>query len=351
MDESPTGKAILLTPPGGAAIAVVRLVGMGVDVFLREHFSRSAREGRCVHGELREGDRVIDDPVVVLHPGGRAADVNLHGGPWVVRSALDLAKRRGFEVIDVPGVPPPDEAVDGGTELERDVIAHLPLARTELGLRALLAQRQAWEDVTRMTPGEVSAVLADRGLWWLLHPPRVPVVGGANVGKSTLANQLFARERSITADLPGTTRDWVGEIADVNGLPVMLVDTPGLRATADPIERAALERSKEQITAAELVVLVLDPTRPLEPEQSPLLAAYPDSLRVINKSDRRAIWKVSDAGQRPVIHTAATSGEGVDDLRRAIAAHFGCDGMDPQRPRWWTERQRRVLQARQEDSS
>ena len=101
---------------------------------------------------------------------------------------------------------------------------------------------------------DLPAILADRSLWWLLHPPRVAIVGRPNVGKSTLANQLFARERSITADLPGTTRDWVGELADVNGLAVMLVDTPGLRDAADPIERAAIAGARGQIAAADLVV-------------------------------------------------------------------------------------------------
>jgi tRNA modification GTPase len=339
-------RAILLTPAGGAAIAVVRLVGPGTETFLREHFSRPAREARCVHGELRDGETVIDDPVVVLHRGGGAADVNLHGGHWVIRATLDLARRAGFEAGESPpGLPLPAEAVDAGDELQQEILTHLPLARTELALRMLLAQQSAWT-MLAVTPNEasradLSAILADRSLWWLLHPPRVAIVGAANVGKSTLANRLFARERSITADLPGTTRDWVGELADVNGLAVMLVDTPGLRDAADPIERAAIAGARGQIAAADLVVLVLDPTRPLQPEQSPLLEAHPDALRVLNKSDRPAQWELSDGGP---LRTVATTGEGVEELRRAIAARFGCDAPALAPARWWTERQRILLE-------
>jgi tRNA modification GTPase len=84
-------RAMLLTPPGGAAIAVVRLVGDRVEHFLRAHFSSPVPEGRCVHGSLSDGGRVVDDPVVVVSAGGRVADVSLHGGPWVVRSVLELA--------------------------------------------------------------------------------------------------------------------------------------------------------------------------------------------------------------------------------------------------------------------
>ena len=205
-------------PAGGAAIAVLRLTGPRVAAFLREHFSRSPRPGRCVHGELTDAGNVIDDPVVVLSEDGRLADVNLHGGPWVVQSALELARRGGFEIIATPGLPLPADAVDAEGELEREVLTHLPMARTELAVRVLLAQVEAWGRLDPAT--DARRVLEDYSLWWLLHPPRVAIVGAANVGKSTLANQLFAQERSVTADLPGTTRDWVGEMADVNGLAV-----------------------------------------------------------------------------------------------------------------------------------
>src|SRR6266576_5046266 len=90
--------AMVLTPKGVGAIAVIRLKGSGVDSFLSEHFSKRAVEGRSVHGEIREGEVVIDDAVVV-----RAADfvdLNVHGGVWVVKSVLDLAQREGFEVVD-----------------------------------------------------------------------------------------------------------------------------------------------------------------------------------------------------------------------------------------------------------
>src|SRR4051794_27958786 len=99
-DDPPANRALLLTPPGGAAIAVVRLDGPGVAAFLAAHFSRPAAEGRCVHGYLADAGNVIDDPVIVLHPGGTTADVNLHGGPWVIRATLDLARRAGFDVVE-----------------------------------------------------------------------------------------------------------------------------------------------------------------------------------------------------------------------------------------------------------
>jgi small GTP-binding protein len=340
-----SGRAILLTPVGGAAIAVVRLTGDGVAEFLRAHFDQPMVAGRCVHGTLTDGERVLDDPVVAISGNGRVADLNLHGGPWVVRSVLELARRSGFGIDESPGLPLPAEAVDAATELEREVLQYLPMAATELGVRVLLAQEAAWERLghSPTDAADVTAILEDRALDWLLHPPRVAIVGVPNVGKSTLANQLFAQQRSITADLPGTTRDWVGEVANVDGLSVMLVDTPGLREAQDGVEREAIERSQDVIAAADLVVLVLDPTQPRQPGQAALERAYPQALRVMNKTDRQGLWDVEGS----VIRTVATTGAGIDVLRERTRRHFlGPAPFDVTRLRCWTARQRELLRTK-----
>jgi tRNA modification GTPase len=334
-DRNPRNRAMMLTPPGVGAIAVVRIVGQGAQLFLQHHFSKQARVGRCVHGDIADQDRVIDDAVVVLLPDERGADVNLHGGSWVVSSFLDLTAREGFAVVD-----PLEELAEGESELEREMLAALPLAKTRQVIEVLLAQPTLWEAYLKDSangplPDEV---LADRSLWWMLHPPRVAIVGEANVGKSTLANQLFAQERSITADVPGTTRDWVGEEANLDGLVVTLVDTPGLRETSDAIERAAIAHSVTEVGRADLVVLVLDGSRELNRE---LLDTYPYALRVINKVDQGQDWASEFVAD---VRTVATPGTGVPELRRTIRARFGCEDLNLDRPRCWTQRQRELLE-------
>jgi tRNA modification GTPase len=339
-------QALLLTPPGAAAIAVVRLMGPRAARFFKSRFSKPLVPGRCIHGELSdEHGHVIDDPLVVMSSDGRWVDVNLHGGPWVVRSFLELAQREGLAVRDRLELPLPAEAVEGASDIEREVMTHLPLAKTDLALRELLRQPQAWEAFEQLGEAqrrsEAAAMLADRSLWWLLRTPRIAIAGAPNVGKSTLANQLFAQERSITADLPGTTRDWVGEIANIDGLAVMLVDTPGIRPTADPIEAAAIERSAGELAAADLVVLVLDGSRPLDPEQSPLVGRFPQALRIVNKCDLpAAAWD-----HRGLLPMVATSGQGIQSLRTAIVDHFGI-GARPHAAKWWTPRQQEWLRQR-----
>src|SRR5439155_25262020 len=165
------------------------------------------------------------------------------------------------------------------------------------------------------------------------HPPRVAIIGAPNVGKSTLANQLFAQQRSITADLPGTTRDYVGEIANIDGLPIILIDTPGLRDAADPIEREAIAKADAIIASADLRIVVADPSQPQAPSGS-----AGNVIRVMNKADLFA-----GARSETYFYTVATTGEGVDALRAAIRRFFGCTDMTEVRPRWWTQRQREAL--------
>jgi small GTP-binding protein len=315
--------AFLLTARGPAAIAVIRLVGPKVADFLK-CFSRPVNPGKCAHGELRDGDMVIDDPVIVAAEDLSWVDVSVHGGAWVIGSVLDLARRLGFEILDDP--PPQIAFPEAGDLLEAEMLSHLPLARTELALRTLLAQPAAWK--------HGSPDIADRSLWHLLHPPRLAIVGEPNVGKSTLANRLFGQERSITADIPGTTRDWVGEIADINGLAVILIDTPGERATDDPLEAAAIAASRDQIRQADLVIRLLDAT-------SPEKKILPGEMAVVNKCDLPAAW---DWGSTDALKISTLSGEGISELRKKILAHFGITN-DIHRPRWWTDCQRRILPA------
>src|SRR6185312_7104884 len=138
--------AMLLTPPGSAAIAVVRIHGPKVGGFLEKYFSRPVRQGRCVYGILADRGREIDDAVVVLCDQ-TTADLNIHGGAWVVKSVMELTRQDGFALVDGGASPLSPLAVDASTILEEEVLSYLPIARTELGVRMLLAQKSAWDEL------------------------------------------------------------------------------------------------------------------------------------------------------------------------------------------------------------
>jgi len=345
--EDKVNRAMLLTAPGTTAIAVVRLTGPLTQSFIENHFSRETAEGRCVHGILRADGQVLDDPVIVAFSGG--VDLNLHGSQWIVESVLRLARAAGFEIESASSLSSlTTQFAESESIIEAEVLSALTQARTELALRVLLAQIEAWKALEArhsaglVDPAEIEQILSDRSLENLLALPTVALIGAPNVGKSTIANQLFAQERSITAGLPGTTRDWVGEIADVDGLAVMLLDTPGIRQTHDPLEQAAILRGGKEIGRADLVVIVLDASRPLEEGQRLLLDTYPHGLIVINKSDCPKAWDRSIVRGIP---TVGTTGAGIDGLRKSIMAHFICLGIDPSLPRAWTDRQRKMLRS------
>jgi tRNA modification GTPase len=183
----------------------------------------------------------------------------------------------------------------------------------------------------------VSHLLTDRSLHWLLHPPRIAIIGIPNAGKSTLANALLGRQHSIVSDTPGTTRDYVEELADLSGLAVQLVDTPGLRASEDQIEMAAIGISKDQIESADLQILLLDPTQPEAPQRE-LAAKYPRALRIGSKSDIAA--DAPPGGLAAALRISATTGEGLPELDLAIRHRFGCEELPHSRPCIWTQRQR-----------
>lgn len=338
MKDEAVNRAMLLTPPGSAAIAVVRIRGPLVGEFLSIHFSKPVQPDRCTHGQLTDGSRVIDDPVVVLHDD--FADLNLHGGPWVVQECLGLAERAGFRIVESD-----PNLLDGSSLIERETLEALPNARTEQAIRLLLNQPHQWTEFLRNASligkpdlqVRVREILADRSLWWMLNPPKIAIVGIPNVGKSTLANQLFGTQRSITADVPGTTRDWVGDWANIDGLPIQLLDTPGQRMTTDPIEQAAIYRSGSQIESADLILLVLDPTQAIV-QQKDLLDRHHDALVIVNKSDLPGAWNVESID---ALHTVATTGLGMDKVRQCIRARFVMELSVG--PRWWTLRQREIL--------
>lgn len=338
-----TNRAWLMTAPGSAAIAVVRIAGPGVATFLFDCFSRPISADRCIHGELidPQTNLLIDDPIAILGTDRASADICLHGGPWITQSALRLLALRGFKVQPTISLPLDDTLIDGAESLlQKEMLSHLPLAKTELALRMLLNQPVAWARAMDHAIDR-DALLSDRTLSWLLHQPRVAIVGLPNVGKSTLANQLFAQKRAITADLPGTTRDWIGETANIDGLAITLVDTPGLRNTNDPIEQAAIIASGQAVNESDMIVLVLDATLPLAGEQAALLARWPDALVVMNKIDQPG--KLTESVT--AIECNALTGTGVDAIRAAIRARFVQHADEITRPRCWTMRQRELIES------
>ncbi|MDH5255059.1 MAG: tRNA uridine-5-carboxymethylaminomethyl(34) synthesis GTPase MnmE [Gammaproteobacteria bacterium] len=153
----------------------------------------------------------------------------------------------------------------------------------------------------------------------------VVLAGRPNSGKSSLLNRLAGYEAAIVTDVPGTTRDLVREQLEIDGLPVHLVDTAGLRETSDVVEREGVQRTRGQLAVADLTLLVVDATDEAPPAE--LLAEVPAGVPVVivrNKIDLTGEAAGVDAAAEPAVaRLSARTGAGLDDLRRLIKSRVG----------------------------
>ena len=223
-----------------------------------------------------------------------------------------------------------ERLLDQLSELEArvDFEEDLPPLDGEALLQELQAVRM--ELNTLVADGERGSVVR--------HGLRVALVGRPNVGKSSLLNLLSRRERAIVTDLPGTTRDLLESEIVLDGVPITLLDTAGIRATRDAVEQLGIARSRDALASADLVLLLFDLAQGWSEEDQALFAQIPDGvpcLRVGNKAD---LPLKADSVAGPVsssvavsvadVRLSAVTGEGEQDLVRAVLER--CGGLSEQ---------------------
>ena len=152
---------------------------------------------------------------------------------------------------------------------------------------------------------------------------RIVLAGSPNTGKSSLLNGLLREQRAIVTATAGTTRDVLREELNLNGLPVQLTDTAGLREASDEVERIGIDRAREELRGADVVLLVIDRSRPLGEEEKALLGQPGAPLVVaLNKSDLDAVTTDAEvhklSPQAKIVDTCAKTGEGVETLRQTL---------------------------------
>jgi tRNA modification GTPase len=162
---------------------------------------------------------------------------------------------------------------------------------------------------------------------------RVAIVGKPNVGKSSLMNQLLQTDRAIVTPIPGTTRDTLEETIALEGMPVVLVDTAGIRHASGEVERVGIERTRREIANADVAVVMLDSSRPLAPEDREVLDAtrHKERILLINKIDlptRLSLTELSGDHLNASVKSSLVDGRGLDSLAREIVAS-GLGGSAP----------------------
>jgi tRNA modification GTPase len=184
---------------------------------------------------------------------------------------------------------------------------------------------------------------------------QVAIVGRPNVGKSSLFNTLLAANRAIVTAIPGTTRDVLEEVANLRGYPFRLVDTAGIRPSADPVEQEGIARARACLESADLVLLVLDASQPLTAEDEEAMAAVQGKRVqvVLNKADLPPLLTADELQPRcpgwPKTAVSCKEGQGLERLTEAMVAAV-LDGQQPRRegPMVTRMRHRAALQRAQQ---
>jgi len=311
----------LATAAAPGAIAIIQLHGDGAAPLAAQLTGAApTRRARLVDfAEIDEGLAVaLRDDWVQLMP---------HGGPRVVQRLIERLTQLGAtpsQTIDARALYP-----EAASDLEADLLLTLARAASPAAIELLLDQPRRWRAALRRhadSPLDPAPLLADSDrLDRLVTPPTVVVVGAANVGKSTLSNLVMGRAATITADLPGTTRDWVGGLAELPAplgeIAVHWFDTPGLRPDGDEIEQRAIERAQHVIRAADVLIAMRDPQH--EPPGRERLPR-PADLHLMNKADLLD----ADAARDPaLLYIAALHGKGLEPLADAVAGVLGLDSV------------------------
>ncbi len=377
MDEDDTrGQATIVapaTPPGIGAVSIVRLSGPRAFEIARRLTgldpTGAPPRQLLTCAVCDEDGEPVDAGLAAFFPAPRSftgediVEIHLHGSPLLVERAAAAACALGA-VPAAPGEFSRRAFQNGKMDLtQAEALADLIAAKTDAAAAAALRQlrgaigdavapiREKVRDllvhleaaidfageedvpeadgvqlIERVTEIRLAlgGLVASYGRGRLLRDgATVAIAGVANVGKSKLLNRLLGEERAIVTEVPGTTRDYLSGDMVLGGIAVRLVDTAGLRETADPVEREGVRRTREIVAGADMTLFLLDGSRPAHAGDR---AAYAEvagraHLLVVNKRDLPAAEdgaSFAGSGLRGTVSLSAKTGEGVDALRRAL---------------------------------
>ena len=369
----------LSTPRGRGALAVIRLSGpsaIAIAKTLGDFDDVEPRQARLTKLTRPTDRQVLDQVLLTCFPaphsltGEDVVEISCHGSPAIVRSIIDATLELGA-VLAGPGEFTLRALSHGKINLaQAEAIRDLIAAQTDAAVKQASRQLNGElsnalgpfkeklvevivllesalefveEDIPAPRANEIDQDLATVSAGveklkqsysagrLLQEGVRVTITGRPNVGKSSLFNSLIQRERAIVTDIPGTTRDTLSEAIDLEGIPVILTDTAGLRETTDGIETLGIERTRRAMGDSDLVLVVLDGSTDLGPSDQELIdqTASARRLVILNKSDLPSFKSTPCCIEAlEAINVSARTGEGLPSLRAAILASLNRNGTE-----------------------
>lgn len=359
------------TPPGRGGIGIVRLSGLAAAAIASKLVQTQGPNGwrprHATYGKLLDEEgRPIDQVLVTFFPKPHSytaedlVEISCHGSPVVLRFAVERALAAGARLAE-PGEFTQRAFLNGRLDLAQaeavhDLIdattlyqARVAVQQVEGGLSRRLApiKKELCDLIALLEAGidfaeDDVSVASDEQILERLTPVlsgvarladsfqigkvvrggvMLAILGRPNVGKSSLFNRLLEQDRAIVTAQPGTTRDMLSEYFSIHGLPVKLVDTAGIRATADLVESKGVAKSYEALADSDIILAVIDLSEALDETDHELLARARQSgrrtLLVGNKCDLPLKARIAE----PYLAVSAETGEGLDELRGQIYEH------------------------------
>ena len=366
------------TALGEGGIGIIRMSGNQASTILDKIFQGKKIKSvadlpsqKMAYGNIidPENQKKIDEVMAVVMRGPLSytredvVEIHCHGGVVPLKNILGLTLKYGARLAE-PGEFTKRAFLNGRLDLaQAEAVIEVIRAKTDASLRMALGQLEGAlsgkirlmrdeilgmianleatidfpeEDIEELTAqdvkgavhkvlGEIDHLLATKETGRILREGlETVIIGKPNVGKSSLLNALLQEKRAIVTDVPGTTRDSIEEFVNIGGVPLKIVDTAGIRETTDIVEKIGVEKSREYIETADLILLLLDSSLPLSVEDREVLALLQgrQAIILINKTDLPTALDMDEvhtyAAPKQVIKVSVMEGHGLPELEQKI---------------------------------